>query len=71
MVQFTNETVDEHLATLSNFIERSLEVDQYEDNLNTIAGILSNITEQIGQSDRNSDSNVSFLFPTILLYIIG
>lgn len=63
-MQSTNETVGEHLATLNNFIEQSLnnEVDQHENNLNTIANVLSNITEQISQSDR---SNVSFLFPNI------
>ena len=63
-MQSTNETVGEHLATLNNFIEQSIknEVDQHENNLNTIANVLSNITEQISQSDR---SNVSFLFPNI------
>ena len=65
-MQSTNETVGEHLTTLNNFIEQSLnnEVDQHENNLNTIANVLPNITDQINQSDR---SNVSFLFPTILL----
>ena len=61
MLQFTNETLAEQVATLTRVVVRSVEkeVDQNGNNLNKIAGIFSKIANQVTLSNMILDHDVS------------
>ena len=61
MLQFTNETLAEHVATLTRVVvqSRDREVDQHEGNFNMIAGIFSKIANFVNSSNMMLDREVS------------